>query len=205
FCIPDGVSFTALRVSTLVASLGCLFGVYTMARDLHQPRWLCLLITMTVAVSPAYFALSYSFMTDVPFTTWAVWSAVFFSRGLRSGSGLYIILGSILALVATLSRQIGVALPFAFGVVVFLKSGVGLRTVRVAISPVIFCVGGLLVFHHLLAINGLLPTTYNQFSTMAWSTITHPRALSTVPFINIFSIVFYLGLFLLPILLCENT
>jgi Dolichyl-phosphate-mannose-protein mannosyltransferase len=202
FCLPVGVSFTALRVSTLVASLLGLFGIYILIRDLQQSRWLGLVVTLTLAFSPAYYALSYSFMTDVPFTAIAVWAAVFFARSLRSESDFQILAGAALALAATLSRQIGLAIPIAFAVVLILRRGVAWRMMFRAGSPIILCLGGLIAFNYFLARTGRLPTTYNLFSNWMIATLTHARTLFTIPLSSMYSIVVNLGLFLLPIILC---
>ena len=202
FCLPAGASFTALRFSTLVASLLGLFGLYTLVRDLGQPRWLCLVVTLTLAFNPAYYAMSHSFMTDVLFAVLCIWAAIFFARSLKSGSDLEIVLGTLLALGATLSRQIGIAIPIAFAGALILKRGTTWQTMLRAASPIGVCLIGLLGFYHFLAASGRLPATYDLFSNLAISTLTHARTLFTTPISNWYCTVVYLGLFLLPILLC---
>ncbi len=202
FCLPVGVSFTALRISTLLASLLGLFGSYTLVRELGQPRWICLMVTLTLAFNPAYYALSHSFMTDVPFTVVCIWAAIFFVRSLKSGSDFELVLGTLLALGATLSRQIGMAIPIAFAGAVILRRGATWQTMLRAASPIGICLSGLLGLYHFLAASGRLPATYNLFSNVAISTFTHSRTLFTTPISHVYCTVVYLGLFALPILLC---
>lgn len=48
FWLPKGFSFTALRLSTLVAALVGIVGLYYLMRDLRQPRWLAVLAALTL-------------------------------------------------------------------------------------------------------------------------------------------------------------
>jgi hypothetical protein len=200
FCVPAGVSFTALRFSTLIVSLMGLLGTYTLVRELQQPRWLALLITLTVAFNPAYYALSHSFMTDVPFTAIAIWSAVFFARSLRSGSDRHLLSGTILALVATLSRQIGLTIPLAFALTLIVRRGLTWRSILRAGGPITICLGGILAFNGFLAASGRLPATYDLFDKMMMNTLLHIKTGAMVLLSNAYSALIHLGLFLLPIL-----
>ena len=202
FSLPAGASFTALRISTLCASLLGLFGLYTLVRDLGQPRWIRWVVTLTLAVNPAYYALSHSFMTDVLFAVICIWAAVFFARSLRSGADFEIVLGTLLALAATLSRQIGLAIPLAFAFALILKRGISWQTMLRAVIPVGLCAICLFGFYHYLAATGRLPATYDMFTKLEISTFTHSQTLFTTPISNLYCDAVYLGLFLLPVLLC---
>ena len=76
FGLPAGASFTALRISTLCASLLGLFGLYTLVRELGQPRWVRWMVTLTLAVNPAFYALSHSFMTDLLFVAICIFDGI---------------------------------------------------------------------------------------------------------------------------------
>ena len=204
FGLPAGASFTALRISTLCASLLGLFGLYTLVRDLGQPRWVRWVVTLTFAVNPAFYALSYSFMTDLLFAAICIWAAVFFARSLKSGSDFEIVLGALLALAATLSRQIGLAIPLAFGIALVLKRGMTWQTLLRAVIPVVLCAICLFGFYHYLAVTGRLPATYDMFTKLEISTFTHSQTLFTTPISNFYCDTIYLGLFLLPVLLCTT-
>jgi hypothetical protein len=64
-----------------------------------------------VAWHPVYFALSFSFMTDVPFVSLASLSLYFYVSGLRRNSRRRLWWGGLMAVAAFLVRPIGVALP----------------------------------------------------------------------------------------------
>ena len=202
FCFFGGVSFTALRLSTLVASLLGLFGVSVLGKGFGLPRHIRLLLALTLAFSPPYHALSFTFMTDVPFTAVVIWSSVFFMRSLRSGSLTHLAAAAILSVVATLSRQIALALPLAYAICFLLKKvdGLSWRKVLQALAPAALSAATLWEYFHVLASTHRLPITYNFFSNMMMSTLTHGSALATIPFINIYITVLYAGLFLLPVL-----
>ena len=201
FSLPAGVSFTVLRLSTLCASLLGLFGTYLLVRDLRQPRWICWVATLTLAFNPAYYALSNSFMTDVLFTVISIWASLFFVRSLKSGSDFEIALGTVLAVAATLSRQIGMAIPLAFAVALILKRGKAWQTMLRAVGPVGICLIAFLGFDHFLAASGRLPATRDLYTNVAISTFTHSQTLFTTPLSNLYCTCVYLGLFLLPVLL----
>ena len=202
FSLPVGASFTTLRLSTLCASLLGLFGTYTLVRDIGQPRWICWVATLTLAFNPAYYAMSHSFMTDVLFAVLCIWSAIFYARSLRAGSDLQIVLGTVIALAATLSRQIGIAVPAAFAVAVILRRGITWQTMLRAVIPVGICSSALVGFYRFLAVSGRLPATYDLYTNQAISTFSHFQTLFTTPISNFYCTVVYLGLFLLPVLLC---
>lgn len=77
FCVFSTCSFQVLRLSTLVLSLLGLWGCYVLVKDLGQPRWLAIVVALTWGFNPICFALSYSFMTDVPFAAISIMAAVF--------------------------------------------------------------------------------------------------------------------------------
>src|ERR1700743_2192812 len=63
FCLPSGFSFTALRISTLVAALAGMLGVYWLLKQSRAPEWLALMAALLLGFNPVYYALGCSFMT----------------------------------------------------------------------------------------------------------------------------------------------
>lgn len=69
FAWAAGFSFTALRCSTLaLAVIGC-GALYATLRDLGTGRGAALVGTAALVVHPVFFAMSFSFMTEVPFVS----------------------------------------------------------------------------------------------------------------------------------------
>jgi 4-amino-4-deoxy-L-arabinose transferase-like glycosyltransferase len=200
FSIPAGFSFSALRISTLTLSLLGVFATYLLFRELRQPRRLAVITALTLAFTPIYYALSHTFMTDVPYTAIAIIAAVFFVRNLRSGSDLALFLGTILAVAATLTRQLAISVPLAFAVAFILKNGIKkLNILRAAIPPIL-CISALLLFQQWLAATGRLPALYSAQNNHLLRALTKSKTILAIAN-NAYIALLYLGLFLLPILI----
>jgi hypothetical protein len=136
FCLPLGFSFTALRLSTLVLGLVGVLATYGLLREARVPAGLALFGALVLAFSPIYFALSFTFMSDVPFAAIATAASWLLLRGLHRDSCLEIVGGLALAGVAILIRQVGLALPFAFAAAYAVRYGLSIRRLLGAMLPV---------------------------------------------------------------------
>ncbi|HET9062501.1 MAG TPA: hypothetical protein VFO62_04355, partial [Candidatus Binatia bacterium] len=103
-----GFSFEVLRASTLALGAAADIGVLLLAVQLGAPTPLALLAAFAFALSPLRVNLGFTFMSDVPFTAFAVWSAYFYARGLRQSRLALVVLASVLAAIAALIRQHGI-------------------------------------------------------------------------------------------------
>jgi len=110
FCLPFGFSFTALRVSTWVASLLGLIGLYALVRQCGARRGDALLGVGVVAFYPVYFILSLSFMTDVLFAALLVWSFAALARAIARDSARSFVAAVVFAALATGVRPVGVVM-----------------------------------------------------------------------------------------------
>jgi Dolichyl-phosphate-mannose-protein mannosyltransferase len=110
FCVPFGFSFTALRLSTWVASLLGLLGLYAMLRELGASRRDTLLGVGLVGFYPVYFVLSFSFMTDVPFVAVVVWFFAALVRSVTRASAVAFCVAVLCAGLAVAIRPVGVFL-----------------------------------------------------------------------------------------------
>lgn len=204
FCIPAGFSFTALRLSTLAISLAGVFGIYFLLRELRQPRWLAVVAALTVCFNPVYYALSNTFMTDVFYTAVSAIAVHFFVRNLKDGMDADWVAGTVLVVVATLSRQLAVSIPMAFAVSLLLKNGIAGRNVLRAAVPLLFSVGSLVVFGKWLEASGRMPTQYNVKSEMLVKALATPQKLPITLIANTYIGLQYLGLFLMPVLVFQS-
>jgi 4-amino-4-deoxy-L-arabinose transferase-like glycosyltransferase len=200
FCLPNGFSFTALRCSTLVMSLGGAVAMYALIRQLQRPRLLAVLCALTLVFNPLYFALSNTFMTDVPFTTLAILAALFFVRHLQKGANADLVIATAFALGATLSRQMGLCLPAAFGLTLWLKQGFQWRGMIRAVLPALACLGALAAFQYWLKVTDQLPALSIQ-KVRLMAVLTNPlRIPMNVAYFG-WSMLMYVGWFLLPVTL----
>ncbi|MCX7015427.1 MAG: glycosyltransferase family 39 protein, partial [Candidatus Sumerlaeota bacterium] len=123
FCLPFGFSYTALRLSTLVAGLLGVWATYGTLRAAGARPAQALLGALAVAGNPIYFSLAQTFMTDVPAYAVGMASVWLFVRGLEKESKSDLLAASLLAAWASLIRQTGVLIPVAATAAVLLKEG----------------------------------------------------------------------------------
>lgn len=111
--LDGGFSFGILRLSTVgLAFAGCCAFFLTLL-ELGLSRAVSLIGALTLAVYPAYFVLSFTFMTDVPFVALSTMAVYFYVAGVHRERASLLWWGSAFALLAFLVRQVGIVLPFA--------------------------------------------------------------------------------------------
>jgi hypothetical protein len=199
FCLPHGFSLMAVRISTLVLSLVGVLGLYALIRQLDRPRWLGMICALTLCFNPIYFSLSNTFMTDVPFTVWEILACLFFVRYLQRQKDFDLCIATALAIAALLIRQLGLAIPMAFGVAFLFKNRFQKNSWFRASLPAILTAGTLIAFNHWLRASGRAVGDYNlQLSQMVGKS-KHPLTLPLNFAHYGWVMLMYLGLFLLPI------
>jgi Dolichyl-phosphate-mannose-protein mannosyltransferase len=131
FCLPFGFSFTALRVATWVVGLLGLWGMYLLLRDQKVIRRDALAGTACLGAYPIYFALSFSFMTDIPLVTCIIWGTLAFLRARSRRSNGWLWIGIAVSCAAVGTRVAGVVLPVAMGLTLLVDpEGWGRRNAR---------------------------------------------------------------------------
>ena len=110
FCAPFGFSFTALRLSTWVASVLALVGLCTLLRELGASRRDTLMGVALVYFYPVYFILSFSFMTDIPFVAMVIWFFAALLRAIKRDSVRSLGAALLFACLAVAIRPVGVFL-----------------------------------------------------------------------------------------------
>jgi len=118
-----GFSFTLLRLTTIFMGwVTVCFTAFT-ARELGLPNRSAILAALTVFVNPLFINLSYTFMTDVPFSAFAMISTYYFVKALREPASSNLLLATLFSIGAYYNRQFGVSIPIAF-----VLSGMWLRS-----------------------------------------------------------------------------
>jgi len=201
FCIPFGFSFTTLRYSTLLLSLLGILGFYLLIRKLEGPRWLAVIAALMLAFNPIYFALSYSFMTDVPFTVLSLLAVLLLLKALQSDSGIYLFLGAVMAVAAALCRQIGLFIPAAFGFALLIKDGISLRSLLKAGFPLVAAIGSLVIFQKWLEAHNALPYLYNYLKSDLLMRLQNPQGALLLSILKTHEALLELGLFLFPLVI----
>lgn len=106
-----GFSFGALRTSTLVvAALGCT-AFYLTLREVGVSAGYSLLGALAIAFDPVYFALSFSFMTDVPFIAVVMIATLYYVQAFERDRPNRLWLGTLFTAIAFLIRPLALAVP----------------------------------------------------------------------------------------------
>jgi hypothetical protein len=205
FCLPFGFSFTALRFSTLLLAMFGVLATYALLREARAKPGTALIGALTLAFSPIYFALSFTFMTDVPFTAVSTVSSWLLLRGLRRQARIEVIAGLGFAMTAILIRQIGLAIPIAFALAYVAKRGLGVRHLFEAIIPIITGFAVQFTYHGELRLLGRVPATFgSQIDTLLAQLALPFTKITSDAAAIIFYAIIYTGFLLLPFLLLER-
>ncbi len=113
FARVAGFSFGALRLSTVVLSVAGCSAVFLTLREMNCGRGTALVGALAVAFHPVYFALSFSFMSEVPFIAFTAWAFYFSTRAIRRNDAGAFWAAALFSLAAFLVRPIAIALPLA--------------------------------------------------------------------------------------------
>ncbi|MBI5570785.1 MAG: glycosyltransferase family 39 protein [Desulfomonile tiedjei] len=169
-----GFSLTTLRLAVVAAGfLGSVAMLGTL-RAANAPPWAALFGTLTLVLNPLFFSQTFTFMTDVTFTSLAAFSLWFLYAGVRSGKKTVIALGLLFALGSILTRQIGLVIPAAFILACWLHPrGKALgRKHMVGLVAVVTLIPWL-AFEYLLFRVGSTPLTEHQAIVGVWQTLVH--------------------------------
>jgi hypothetical protein len=196
-----GFSFTALRLSTLALGGAAMVGVYLLARTRQASRRSAVVAALTLAAGPVFFALSYTFMTDVPFTAFAVLAMLGFAPALAGNLG-GLALGCAFMLATVLCRQSGIVLPLAFGLAT-LGFGAGTPAARAgrALLPLLISGLALGAFSLYLARDAAAHGVGVGDVIAVWGMRKNPPAALRLVRDNLFVALLYCGLFLAPAVL----
>jgi len=202
FCMPFGFSFTALRMSTLTLGLIGILATFFTLKEVSNNKLICIVGTLLIAVNPLYFVLANSFMTDVPFYAFMMLSVLFFIRAIKYERNPDILIATILACIAILTRQIGLVISISFAVSLILKNGFNKKNLLKALSPVLVTFIGFILYSKYMDTLVGLPAIRNEKLGRLFTSITNLN-FEIIGYIISKTIYasLYLGLFLLPLLL----
>jgi Dolichyl-phosphate-mannose-protein mannosyltransferase len=110
FSRPFGFSFAVLRLSTLALAWAGLLAFFLTLREVGIRPFPAVLATLALWCNPVFFVLSHSFMTDVPFVSAMNAAILFYVRWVNRWRTRDLCLGSVLTMLAFLTRQLGAAL-----------------------------------------------------------------------------------------------
>ena len=108
-----GFSLANLHMSTVLLIPFLLIALYELFKLTGTTKEKSFIYTLFFLSIPWILQLSYTFMTDISFLLFEVFSLFFYLKGLKRGEPKSLIAGSIFASFAFLTRQLGIALPLA--------------------------------------------------------------------------------------------
>jgi hypothetical protein len=114
FTLVSGFSLTMLRISVLFIGILGSLAFWLLLRVSGNSRAACSLASMTVILNPLFFSQCFTFMTDITFVSFAIFSMLFLFVGVEKSRKSWLIVGFAFSLCSTLTRQIGVVIPLAF-------------------------------------------------------------------------------------------
>lgn len=113
-----GDSYTTLRFSTIVLSITFIYSFQTLLKKYLSNKRLLIATSLLIIGSPLFLLLSLSFMTETPFLCFTSIALFFYEKTINSKQKIAKIMSfticSIFVLIATLTRQTGILLCFAF-------------------------------------------------------------------------------------------
>jgi hypothetical protein len=115
-----GFSLTTLRVSVLIMGILGSVGLLILLRVSGASRALAIWGALTLVFNPLFLSQSFTFMTDITFASIVIFSVMFIYLGVEKSRMLLIMLGLFFALLATLTRQLGIVVPLGLVVTCFL-------------------------------------------------------------------------------------
>lgn len=204
FCLPAGFSFTALRISSLVAGLlGVLF-LYRVQRRLGAGQTTAFIGAACLGVSPMFVQLSHTFMTDVPFLAALIIALDHLVGSLLRPNRTDFLLGIAFCVAATLVRHTGLMLPLAFSGAYVLVHGFRPRHLLAALLPLVLSAGALWSFNTWLEAAVGLPSQYHAGDGVLLKALTgQVKGLALSVLKRSIVCLMYAGLFLMPILLAR--
>ncbi|WP_168201643.1 glycosyltransferase family 39 protein [Phreatobacter aquaticus] len=200
FALVFGYSFETLRLSTLVAGLLGGAALYGWARQSGASPARSLMAAFCLMFNPFYVQLSFSFMTDVPFTAALTIAMALITRGALGGHGGATAGGWAAALFALLMRQVGMAIPLAHAVANIVTRRPTWRSMAWAVLPVIAFVAVQRGYARFLAETGRMPELFGTNSELMLQRLAGPLSV-TIEGAAAFLLylLLYLGLFLGPL------
>ncbi len=201
-CRLFGFGFTILRLSTLLFGLAGIIWFYVVLRRVRVNPLVSFLLSLVLLGNPIYFELSYTFMTDVPFTAMAYLSLLLSYEAVRTENSRYLLLGTLCALFATLDRQVGIVLLIGPATAFLMRYGLGKKWLIQGLLPFASVVLGLIVYDRSLSWTIGIPKPYaSSGSCLVYGLddLAHLRVSGIISCIRTSTL--YIGLFMLPFLL----
>ena len=194
-----GPSNFVLRMSTLVLAWVGAVAFYHLMRSARCAPEPALLATLALLFNPQSMLFSFSFMTDVPYTTLQIVAMWLLALGMLAGSYRTQIAGWGVAVGALLIRQVGFSIPVGLAGEALVRKRLTIRTVALALLPIVAFFAGQAAFQSWLRASGIAPAMFGRQIPSAAALLAHPFATLRDLFAVFVMFSLDLGLFALPL------
>lgn len=193
-----GFSFAALRLANLLAGAAAVFVFMKLLDEFEAGPFEKLAAGLALALNPLFLALAGSFMTDVPYLFWMLLSVYFYIKNLKAPEDrLALWLAGGCAAAAYLARQLGLALPLAFTLSLYLQRRLKPRDLAAAWAlPAAAMLGYWLWFRF---VHGPTWASENYVGASTLAHLAHPGAFLKDSLYRLFAALAETGLLLLPL------
>lgn len=200
FCLFSGFSFTALRISTLVIGLAGVLILYFISYNLSGSKRFSFLVALLLLVNPLYFSLANTFMTDVPFISFALFSLYFFIKYIDTRKRFFIILAILFTVIATLIRQFGIITALSYAIIFSLRARQTIKQRLIHFIPFLIVFFILKIVTVWLTHIGISSNAYGGDATI-FNFFNDPNYWTSEILKRLGNILFYFGLLFFPVLL----
>ena len=197
-CAASTCNFDDLRLTTLLASLVLLLAIFLLLNLSRRGNPVLLAAMVLVTFNPIAYTLSFTFMTDILFSALITISALLFIISLKRDSVVLVVFGTVVALAATLSRQLGLCVPLAYFVVQLMTTKSRQKLIP-AVVPLLICTVSLVLLDGWLWLIDRTPAHPAEIGMV--SILTSPVSAMLRVWLNLVTVLLYDGLFSLPLLL----
>lgn len=200
FTLIFGFSFTVLRWSVLCLGYIAIIGFYRLFKVCDFNNKTALFASVLMIANPIFMALSFSFMTDVPYLCYSVWILYFFIKVLKTDKFKYIIIASILICLSFTIRQLSWGFPLVWLITVLITERITAKRILKALMPLMVLGAFALCFTLIMDYYDVLPQRYNSKFKLLLEKLTHiDKSLIIYVILNALQVLTYLGLFLAPL------
>lgn len=209
-----GFSPKTLHISTQLIFYFGIIGFYFLLRRLKISNLKSVIFSIVLLSYPWVFHYSYSFLTDVPFMSLTILSLLSYTIGLQENKNRYLAAGSFIAVLAFLTRQLGLALPVSIlAILLYMDAAARKLNIKRYFYSLIPFIGITAIYLYWLSLDSHLTTLQYQLSTiffketLPWFWPFNPTQVGRVYFLYLSSIqriliYFHLSIgFLLPVFL----
>jgi hypothetical protein len=201
-CSVGSFDFTLLRLLTLALCLVVVSFLFDSLFLLTKNALLAGLACLLFLFNPLAYALSFSFMTDIPFLAILAPSLYFFLKYVATGQEKYFHLSLSLCCLAALQRQLAVVVGLGYALALAAGQGVSRATlprlILAGLGPYLALAG----YESLLSVTGTMPHLYTiRNAELAGLWQLGPGELLSRLAKRFLLIVYYCGFFFFPLVL----